>query len=70
MSWHWPWRRQLGHTSEATVHAERLRDEAQGQRSRVEAMQPRVDAATDSLRQLRSENHFGPMIEQILRGAK
>jgi hypothetical protein len=56
--------------NDAVRAAERLRDRAQEQHRRVEAITPRVDAAADSLRQLRTENHFGPMIENILRGAK
>jgi hypothetical protein len=57
-------------SGDAVRAAEQLRDRAQEQQRRVEAIAPRVDAATDSLRQLRTENHFGPMIENILRGAK
>jgi hypothetical protein len=48
--------------------AERLRDAAQEQQRRAEQLAPRVDAVTASLQRLRTDNHFGPMIEAILGG--
>jgi hypothetical protein len=53
---------------EAVRHAESLRDDAEQQKTRVQAMQPRVDNVTSSLQRLRSDNHFGPLIDGILRG--
>lgn len=65
-----PWRREVERSGDALRAAEQLRDQAEEQQSRVESIVPRVDAAADNLRRLRTENHFGPMIENILRGAK
>lgn len=70
MTWWRPWRRKVEESDDAVHAAEVLRDRAQEQHRRVEAITPRVDAAAASLRQLRTENHFGPMVESILRGAK
>lgn len=70
MSWWRPWRQEVEQGHEAVRAAEELRDAAQEQQRRVEAIKPRVDAASDSLRKLRTDNHFGPMIDAILRGAK
>lgn len=70
MTWWWPWRREVERSGEAVRAAEVLRDRAQEQQRRVEEIKPRVDAASDSLRRLRTENHFGPLIENILRGVK
>lgn len=70
MTWWWPWRRQVECSGRAIEEAERLRDRAQAQQLKAEQLAPRVDAAVESLRQLRTENHFGPMIENILRGVK
>jgi hypothetical protein len=68
MRWWAPWRRETRRNDEALRAAEQLRDRAVEQRRRVEAITPRVDAAVTSLRRLRSENHFDPMIENVLRG--
>lgn len=59
MTWR-PWRKKLEQSQEAVRAAEELRDHAQQQQRRAEAMSPRVDAITSSLRRLR--------IEGILRG--
>lgn len=56
----WPWRKRIEQQREAELAAEALRDRAQQQQRRVEAMMPRVDAVTSSLRALR--------VEAILRG--
>jgi hypothetical protein len=53
---------------EAVRHAESLRDDAEHQRSRVQAMTPRIDNVSSSLQKLRSDNHFGPLIDAVLRG--
>ena len=70
MSWWRPWRHTVQEQTEALRAAEELRDKAEDQNRRVVEQAVRVDAAADSLQRLRSENHFGPMIENILRGAK
>jgi len=62
------WRRRLERAEEAVRHAESLRDQAEQQQRQAEAIVPRVDAVSSSLRKLRSDNHFGPMIDAILRG--
>jgi hypothetical protein len=62
------WRRRLERAEEAVRHAESLRDRAEQQQRQAEAIVPRVDAVSSSLRKLRSDNHFGPMIDAILRG--
>lgn len=66
----WPWRRAVERSGDALRAAEGLRDAAEEQHRRVEEITPRVDAAAENLRQLRTENHFGPMIENILRGTR
>lgn len=66
----WPWRRALDEAREKVCEAERLRDGAERQEQRVEANTPRVDAAASRLRQLHTDNHFGPLMESILRGSK
>lgn len=66
----WPWTRSLEQAREAVRGAEALRDGAQEQQRRVEAIAPRVDAAARRARQLRSDNHFGPLIDSILRGSE
>jgi hypothetical protein len=53
---------------EAVRGAERLRDAAQEQRRRAETIAPRVDTVSSSLQKLRTDNHFGPLIDAILRG--
>ena len=67
MTW-WPWRRKLEQSQEAVREAEKLRDHAEQLQQRAEAMRPRVDAASSSLRRLRTDNHFGPLIDNLLRG--
>lgn len=62
------WRRRLDRADEAVRNAEMLRDQAQEQQRQVESITPRVDAVSTSLRKLREDNHFGPLIESILRG--
>jgi hypothetical protein len=64
----WPWRRKLAESQEAVRAAEQLRDQAEQQQHRAEELTPRVDAITSSLRKLRADNHFGPMIDAALRG--
>jgi len=63
-----PWRKRLEHAEEAIRAAEELRDRAERQQRRAEEIAPRVDAVATSLRRLRRDNHFGPMIDAILRG--
>jgi hypothetical protein len=70
MKWRWPWSRDVETADEAVRAAEQLRDRAQDQQARVEANGPRVAAAAERLERLRTENHFGPMIENILRGTR
>lgn len=67
MSWR-PWRRKMEQAQEAVRHAESLRDDAEQQKNRVQAMTPRIDNVTSSLQRLRSDNHFGPLIDAVLRG--
>jgi hypothetical protein len=65
----WRWRRKLEQESdEAVRRAERLRDHAEEQQRQVERITPRVDAIAASLQKLRTENHLGPLIENILKG--
>jgi hypothetical protein len=52
------------------LRAERLRDRAEDQQKRAEELAPRVDAITSSLRKLHTDNHFGPMIDNALRGSE
>lgn len=68
MTWWLPWRKKVAQADEAVRAAEELRDHAQQQQREVEEIVPRVDAVTSSLRRLRSDNHFGPMIDALLRG--
>lgn len=63
-----PWRRQVARADEAVKAAEELRDHAEEQQRQVEEIAPRVEAVAASLRRLRSDNHFGPMIDSLLRG--
>lgn len=65
-----PWRKKLKESDDRLRQAERLRDEAQFQRCRVQELTPRVDEASSRLGQLRTENHFGPLIESLLRGSE
>lgn len=67
MTWR-RWRQRLAESDEALRATEELRDQAERQRRRAEEMTPRVDAVAASLRKLRTDNHFGPMIDAILRG--
>lgn len=67
MTW-WPWRRKVERAEEAVRAAEELRDHAQQQQQQAEAMTPRVDRITSSLRRLQADNHVGPMIDALLRG--
>jgi hypothetical protein len=67
VSW-WPLRRKLEQAQEAVRHAESLRDDAEQQKTRAEAMTPRIDNVTSSLQKLRTDNHFGPLIDAVLRG--
>jgi hypothetical protein len=64
----WPRRKELEQAHEALQQAERLRDTAQAQQRQVEQIAPRVDAVASSLQKLRTDNHFGPLIDSILRG--
>jgi hypothetical protein len=64
----WRWRKRLEEAQEAVRAAEGLRDRAEQQQQRAEAMSPRVDAVASSLRKLHADNHFGPLIDSILRG--
>lgn len=69
MKW-WPWRRELEQAEEAVRQAERLREQAEEQQRRAERIAPRVDAVSSSLQRLRTDNHFGPLIDSILRGSE
>lgn len=62
------WRQRLAEAECAVREAERLRDTAKEQQRQVQGLAPRVEAVTASLRQLRTDNHFGPMIDGALRG--
>lgn len=68
------WRRrralELERAAEALRQAERLRDSAQEQQRRAEMIAPRVDAVASSLQKLHTDNHFGPLIDAILRGSE
>lgn len=66
----WPWRKELEQAEEAVRQAERLRDSAEEQQRQAERIAPRVDAVTASLQRLRTDNHFGPLIDSILRGSE
>ncbi len=66
----WPWRKKLEQAEEAVRAAEELRDRAEHQQRQAEEIAPRVDAVASSLRKLRTDNHFGPMINSILRGSE
>jgi hypothetical protein len=66
----WPWRRELERSQEALHQAERLRDTAQEQQRQAERIAPRVAAVSSSLQKLRTDNHFGPLIDSILRGSE
>lgn len=67
MSWR-PWRKKIEQAQEAVRHAESLRDDAEQQKTRVQAMTPRIDNVSSSLQKLRTDNHFGPLIDAVLRG--
>lgn len=69
MTWR-PWRKKLEQSQEAVRAAERLRDTAQEQQRQAERIAPRVDAVSSSLQKLRTDNHFGPLIDAILRGGE
>lgn len=69
MTWR-PWRKRLEEAEEAVHAAERLRDDAEAQQLRAEQIVPRVDAVASSLQKLRTDNHFGPLIDSILRGSE
>jgi hypothetical protein len=60
----------LEQSQDAVREAERLRDSAQAQQRQVEKIAPRVEAVSASLQKLRTDNHFGPMIDAILRGGE
>lgn len=64
----WVWRRRLEQAEHAVREAERLRDVAQEQCRQVASIAPRVDTISASLEKLRTDNHFGPMIDKALRG--
>lgn len=64
----WRWHRRLAQAEEAVRQAEQLRDNAQEQQRKAEGIAPRVDAVAASLQKLRHDNHFGPMIDAVLRG--
>lgn len=64
----WWWRRKLEQAEDKVRAAEELRDHARQEQQRAEAMTPRVDAVSSSLQRLRTDNHFGPLIDAILRG--
>jgi hypothetical protein len=66
MRWWMPCRRETRRHDEALLAAEQLRDRAVEQQRRVEAITPRVDAATASLRRIRDEDHLGPMIKNVV----
>lgn len=66
----WPWRKKLEQAEEAVRQAEKLRDTAEAQQRQAERIAPRVDAVTASLQRLRTDNHFGPLIDAILRGGE
>jgi hypothetical protein len=65
-----PWRRKLELADEKVRAAERLRDDAEEQRTRATSIVPRVDTVSTSLQRLRKDNHFGPLIDAILRGSE
>jgi len=65
-----PWRKRLEESREAVRHAEALRDNAQEQQRHAELIAPRVAAVSASLQKLRTDNHFGPLIDAILRGSE
>jgi hypothetical protein len=66
----WHWRRRLEEAEAAVRAAELLRDTAQEQQRQAEELAPRVAAVSSSLQKLRTDNHFGPMIDAILGGGE
>lgn len=69
MTWQ-PWRKRVEQAEEAVRHAVVLRDNAEEQQRQAEEIAPRVEAVTSSLQRLRTDNHFGPLIDSILRGSE
>jgi hypothetical protein len=65
-----PWRKRLEQADEAVRAAEVLRAEAEEQQRQAERIAPRVAAVSSSLQKLRTDNHFGPLIDSILRGSE
>lgn len=70
MTWWRPWRNkeELERAQEAIRRAERLRDAAREQQCRAETLVPRVAATSSRLERLSHDNHFGPLMDRILRG--
>ena len=64
----WFWRKRIAEADNAVHAAEERLAHAEQQQRRAEALAPRVDAVTSSLRKLHRDNHFGPMIDKALRG--
>lgn len=65
-----PWRKKLLEADDRLQEARRLRAAAEEQSDRVHQLTARVDEASSRLGQLRTENHFGPLIESLLRGSE
>lgn len=63
-----PWRKKLKEADDRLEAAVKLRDKAVEQRAQVKQLTPRIDAAASRQVQLRTDNHFGPLIESLLRG--
>lgn len=70
MTWKLPWRQRVAHAQAAVEAAEVLRRHAVEQQRQAENLVPRVDAVASSLQKLRTDNHFGPLIDSILRGSE
>lgn len=64
------WRKRLEEADKKVCEAQRLLEGAEEQSRRVAALSEHVDATAGRLRQLRSDNHFGPLIESILKGTR
>lgn len=64
------WRRRRREPSPETVEAAEQLAVAQEDLAAARAEDGRVDAVAQQLRELRTRNHFGPMITRALRGSR
>lgn len=70
MRWPWQWRRRKHCNGHDVERAKQQLVEARNRLAATQLQGHEVTEVAEALRELRSRNHFGPMITEALRGKR